>query len=37
MDVYGAMIRVNSKAEVLSKYGVDENYFDENIERILNS
>lgn len=37
MGVYGAMVRGLSKADALAKYGLSEEQYDANVERVLNS
>lgn len=35
--VFGAMARGLTKKEALQKYQIDEDYYDQNIDRVLNS
>lgn len=37
MGVYGAMVRGISKGDALAKYGLTEEQYDANVERVLNS
>ena len=37
MAVVGAMNGGTSKADALKKYGLSEEYFDENVERVMRS
>lgn len=36
MGVYGAMVRGLSKADALAKYGLTEELYEANVERVLN-